>query len=101
MALSGELRHPYVIAYSLEGLADLAVAEAYPERAIRLAGAAAALVRRAAQKLQRPYRRGTQTPWSARQMLGEQARASAWAAGQALTLEQAIARELGTGIGVT
>ena len=94
MALSGELRHPYVIAYSLEGLADLAGAEAYPGVSFAWPELLQLYVRRAAQKLQRPYRRGTQTPWSARQMLGEQARASAWAAGQALTLEQAIAEAL-------
>jgi non-specific serine/threonine protein kinase len=92
LALSGELRHPYVIAYSLEGLADLAVAEAYPERAIRLAGAAAALRAasgaEAAASLQARHTRSLER---ARQMLGKQARASAWAAGQALTLEQAIA----------
>lgn len=87
-----------LISAALEAFAGLAAAEAQPERAFRLAGAAAA--RRAA----------TRMPFSAWQtsrleralalasdaLEDEQARDAAWAEGHAMTTEQAIQYALGT-----
>jgi predicted ATPase/DNA-binding XRE family transcriptional regulator len=83
------------VAYSLEGLGGLAALRDAPECALRLAGAAAALrattgdvcppdlAVRLARRLGR-----------ARTLAGEAVAAAAWARGQAMTLEQAIAEAL-------
>lgn len=80
------------IAASLESFAGLAVALKQPERAARLWGAAAALREEVGAPLsiseREEYDRETAV---ARESLGEEAFTAAWAAGRAMTLEQAIA----------
>jgi predicted ATPase len=82
----------------LTDLASLAAAQSQPDRAVRLAGAAAA--QRAA--IGAPFAVAW-TTWFARwlrpaeQMLSDGARASVWAEGQAMTLEQAVAYALDEG----
>jgi predicted ATPase/DNA-binding CsgD family transcriptional regulator len=92
LALAAELRHPYPLAYSLEGLAGVAAAIGQPERAIRLAGAAAAL-RTATDAVPAPQLRAKYESWlePARRALGDDAQAAAWAEGQALALDEAVA----------
>jgi tetratricopeptide (TPR) repeat protein len=84
------------IAWSLEGLAALAAAQGQPTRALRLAGATAAL-REAIGAVIPPFLQARRERWleSARQELGEDAHAAAWAEGGAMTLEQAVAYSLG------
>jgi predicted ATPase/class 3 adenylate cyclase len=100
VAIEGELGYTTAVATSLEMLAGLDVAEGRPDRAIRLAGAAAAL-------------RGTDRGWRsprdqaqlerdlalAREVLGEPAAAAAWNAGQRMTPKQAVAYALEAGAG--
>jgi hypothetical protein len=86
-----------IMAY-LEGMAEVAGLEGQPERLVRLFGAVAAL-----------HTRFGGSPYPAEQVayerqllaacaqLGEDAYAVAWAAGQAMTIEQAIAEALQTG----
>jgi predicted ATPase len=83
------------IAHALDALAELAVAEDQSERALRLAGAAAAL-RKTINAQPIPILREQYERWVglARQALGESASAAAWAAGQASPLAQAIAEAL-------
>ncbi len=80
------------LAYALEGLALVAVAEGRMERAGRLGGAAAAARLAIAAPLP-PVERAAfdDAMAAARQALGAGAWTTAWAAGQALTLDQAIA----------
>ncbi|MEZ4713402.1 MAG: tetratricopeptide repeat protein [Caldilineaceae bacterium] len=84
------------LAYLLESLGGLLSLQGAAARALRLAGAAAAL----RDQLQTPLSPAEQTQLDqalapARQALGEAA-AAAWASGQALTLEQAMAEALRT-----
>ena len=83
------------IAYVLDALAELDVAEERPERALRLAGAAAALREtihvRAIPLLAESYERWLS---AARQAVGEPASTAAWIAGHTSPLEQAIAEAL-------
>jgi predicted ATPase/DNA-binding CsgD family transcriptional regulator/DNA-binding XRE family transcriptional regulator/Tfp pilus assembly protein PilF len=76
----------------LEGFAHLAAAQGRPASAVRLVGAAAAL-REAIGAPLSPSERATRERWlaSARDVLGEQASALAWAEGRAISLEQAMA----------
>jgi DNA-binding CsgD family transcriptional regulator len=78
----------------LEGFAQLEVADGRPERALRLAGAAAAL-RLAIRVPLSPGERGALEPriQRAQAVLGR-ASAAAWAAGQALSLDEAVAYAL-------
>jgi hypothetical protein len=81
--------------YALDAIAGTLVAMGQVEQAVRLFGAADAL--REAIGLLRPpafrgiYQRVTEL---ARRTLGEAAYAAAWAAGQALPLDQAVAEAL-------
>jgi len=90
-SLSRDLANPRGVAFALEGLAVVAIAEERVERAVRLAGAAHAL--------RTPT--GTHSPpgWQAeltrrlgpaRHTLGRDRWMSSWLGGQALTLERAI-----------
>jgi len=83
------------IAGALEIQAALAAVQGLPDRALRLAGAATALRAR----LDRPLAAAEQATLGrrlapARQALSEPEQATAWAAGQAMTPEQAIADAL-------
>jgi len=80
------------IVYCLFGFAGLMVLQHLPERAARLAGAATALSTAVA--LAGPADEQAaidRTIAAARRQLGEQAFAAAWADGQMMPLEQAIA----------
>ena len=84
------------IAASLEALAGLAAMQGQPGRALRLAGAAAALRDRiGAQPWPANQAALTRRLAAAREALSAQGQAAAWADGQALTVEQAIAEALG------
>jgi tetratricopeptide (TPR) repeat protein len=83
------------IAWCLAGLGSVAALDEKPERAARLWGAAerlrVAIGCRPAPATRTTYERAMA---AARAQLGEQAFAAAWAAGQALSLEQAIGEAL-------
>ena len=83
------------IVWSLAGLGSVAALDEEPERAARLWGAVAALRektgKRAAPASRATYERAVDT---ARAQLGDAFFAAAWAEGQAMTLEQAIAYAL-------
>jgi predicted ATPase len=91
LAICRELGDKLGIAYLLEGFVALAAAQGQPGRALRLAGAAAALREAIGAPLpptyQAEFERHLET---ARQALGEEASATALAAGWAMTMEQAI-----------
>jgi hypothetical protein len=95
LAIWGEIGDRGGIAFLLAGFAELATAEAQPRRALRLAGAAAALRQKhgtpLAPSLQVRFDRTLELVRSA--IRGDDAGA-AWAEGQAMTLEQAIAYAL-------
>jgi non-specific serine/threonine protein kinase len=79
----------------LRGLADLAAADGHPEQALRLAGAAERQREAAgvpSGRLDHADVAGRLA--TCRTALGEEAAAAAWAAGQALTSEQALAEGL-------
>jgi hypothetical protein len=80
---------------ALEGMAGLAAATGRPARALRLAGAAAA-IRAAVGTRPLPVEQENLDRWltAARQALGAAEQAAAWGAGRALTLEEAIAAGL-------
>jgi len=80
-----------MIALGLEGFAILATAEAQPERVFRLAGAAAAF-RRARNTPLPPSGRLQLDRWlaPASDALDDSARAAAWAAGEGMTLDEAV-----------
>jgi hypothetical protein len=80
------------VAYSLEGLASLAAAQRRPERAMRLAGAAAAL-RAASGAVAVRAGQAQFARWlkAARRALGDTASEALWAEGQAMSLLGAIA----------
>jgi predicted ATPase/DNA-binding XRE family transcriptional regulator len=89
-AVSIELGQPPI--YSLEGLASVAVVRGQPARALRLAGAAAAL-REAHDAARFPllraeYERGMAAAW---ERVGEEAGHAAWREGRAMTPEQLAA----------
>jgi hypothetical protein len=83
------------IAASLEVLGGLAALQAQPERAVRLAGAAAALRERVGLPMT-PEDQSFPTDLiaQARRALTPEAQRAAWAVGQAMTLEQAISAAL-------
>jgi len=87
-----ELEWPWGIVSAVEGAAGLAAFHARPQAALRLAGFAAKLRATVAIPLA-PARTQVlaQRLDPARQALSEPARAAAWAEGEALTLEQAVA----------
>ena len=83
------------IAFVLEDFGGLAAAQGQPERALRLAGAAAAL-REALGAPLPPTERARLERWlaPARDALDEAAQASAHAAGRAMSLEDAMSYAL-------
>ncbi len=96
LALFQELRYMMGIAEYLEGMAEVAGLDGQPERLVRLFGAVMPLHTRLGVSLfpaeQAAYERQL---LAARAQLGEGAYAVAWAAGQAMTVEQAIDEALG------
>jgi non-specific serine/threonine protein kinase len=97
LLVSGELKDQWVMPRALGGLAGAAVLAANYERAARLLGATAAMravsgTGEAARSFRLVYERDEA---EARAALGEEAFAAAWAAGQAMSLEQAVAFALG------
>ncbi|HEY7831958.1 MAG TPA: tetratricopeptide repeat protein [Ktedonobacterales bacterium] len=95
LALGAEFGDHFSIAGGLEGLGMVAAARAQPERAARLLAAGAA--QSAATEFQRTTaQRDTRerTLADLRAALGDDAFAVAWAAGQALPIDQAVAEAL-------
>jgi hypothetical protein len=86
-----------LVAWSLESLAGLAAARGQARRAARLGGAAAALRQEKGAPLP-PAERSTheRAVHTVRTALGDEAFATAWAEGQALPREQAVAYALET-----
>jgi tetratricopeptide (TPR) repeat protein len=93
--LHRELEYPRGVAVCLEGLAGVALTAGDPERAARLFGAAGVLRPGLAADMWPADRADyEQTLAAAREALGEAAFTAAWAEGQALSLEEAIAAAL-------
>jgi hypothetical protein len=87
----GNIAHDGEIGGSLEGLAGVAGLQEQPERAARLFGAAEALRLVAGKPLPPAYRAAYECDVAAaRAQLGEATFAAAWAAGQAMTIDEAI-----------
>jgi tetratricopeptide (TPR) repeat protein len=83
---------PYGIGLALSYFACLASAQGEAQRALTLLGAVAAVCESLRIRYRPPEQgRFAQAESTARQQLGEGAAAAAWAAGQGMTLEQAIA----------
>jgi hypothetical protein len=86
-----------MMAQCLDGLAMVAAGQGQATRALRLAAASAGLSDLAMQPvypIERPELERALTP--IRQALGERDATAAWAEGQAMTLEQAVAYALTT-----
>jgi predicted ATPase len=95
LALARQTGNRWSIAAALEGLAWVASRRGRPERAAQLFGAAAKLCDPAWFLLASMHRETRKTELDAvRSALGEAAFVAAWAEGQALPLEQAIAEAL-------
>ncbi len=96
LTIEWELGNKVAIANSLEAFASLAKAVDQPERAARLWGSAQAL-RQALGSPLPPHEREEYeyNLAAAREALGEEAFEAAWAEGQAMPLEQAVAHALG------
>ena len=91
LSIFRELGDKQGIAYSLEGLATLAVAEGQPERAAQMCSAAESLREAISAPLPPKDREEYDRNLTAmRKTLSEVAFSTAWAAGRAMTLEQAI-----------
>jgi predicted ATPase len=96
LRINQELREPAGMAYVLDRFAALALAEAQPERALRLAGAAAGVRELAGAPLPPSFQvRLDQKLEAAHRALGRLA-AAALVAGHGLSLEDAIAEALAT-----
>jgi DNA-binding CsgD family transcriptional regulator/tetratricopeptide (TPR) repeat protein len=82
--------------HGLTVFAALAAAEGLPATALRLAGASAALIQQTGITIQQHIERRRNERWltTARQALGEEVAAEAWASGYQMRLEQAIAYAL-------
>src|SRR5262249_19988974 len=95
LTIEGEFGYGLGVAEALEKLAGLDAAAGRPARALRLAGAAAPL-RGAFGRRRWPLDQAQLERWvqTARAALGEPAAAAAWAAGQAMSLDQAVAYAL-------
>jgi predicted ATPase/DNA-binding CsgD family transcriptional regulator len=91
LALGQALGDRYFIIWCLEGVARVATAYGQPARAVQLFAASAAL-RDTLGIAQQPFRRATyaQVLATARGQLDAAAFAGAWAAGEAMALEQAV-----------
>lgn len=100
LAVSRAVGDLQAIASTLEGLAGLAAARHDAARCLRLAGAAAG-IREAIGVPGPPDRQArlTRRLAPAREILGERASAAAWAEGQAMTTERAVAYTLEEGAG--
>jgi hypothetical protein len=95
LGIAREYGDETLVADMLESLAGLAAAEARPERAARLAGAAAALrATIGAPRGPAAVVRLEQELALARQALDAERYAAAWAEGQAMPVEQAVAYAL-------
>jgi non-specific serine/threonine protein kinase len=96
LTLCSALGEKSLTAYALEGFAELAQAQEQPERAVRMYGASDALRAAIGTPLTLDEREEVERPLLARlrATLGEDAFESAWAAGHALTWEQAVAYAL-------
>jgi len=95
LAINQQLGDRSAIAYVLEEFAGLAAVQGQPDRTLRLAGAAAALrevIGSPLAPIDQAQLEGRLA--SARQALGEATAAATWAAGQALSLAQAVAYAL-------
>jgi non-specific serine/threonine protein kinase len=91
LTINQELGDRWAIAYVLEEFAGLAAVQGQPDRALRLAGAAAAVrevIGSPLSPIDQAQLEGRLA--SARQALGEATTAATWAAGQALSLAQAV-----------
>jgi hypothetical protein len=96
-ALVRHLHDQSGIAMLLDGLAGLAASQAQPARALRLAGAAAGLRESLGKSHSHNVREWLERKLEpARQGLGAEATAAAWAEGQAMSPEQAVAYALET-----
>jgi predicted ATPase/DNA-binding CsgD family transcriptional regulator len=85
---------PWVVAFSLEGLADLAVVQGSPGLAARRWGAARALREQAGTPLPAMWRADyDRAVAAARAALGEQAFSACWAEGHASSVEQVLAAQ--------
>jgi predicted ATPase/DNA-binding SARP family transcriptional activator len=95
LAIRREFGDRYGMVEALEAFADLAVGEGRPERAVRLWGAAEAL-RKALGSPMPPGERDhyAEQVAQARTAVSDEAFAAAWAKGQAMTMEQAVAYAL-------
>jgi predicted ATPase len=96
LAMFQALGQPSGLLAALKGFAGLAAAEGQQELAARLLGAADGL--RAGKGTPRPAAGGTgdeRVVAAVRAGLGEEAFAAAWAAGRAMSLEEAVAEALG------
>jgi ATP/maltotriose-dependent transcriptional regulator MalT len=95
LELNRRIQYMPGIVYCLFGFAGISALRGLPERAARLAGAGAALCDAIGLNLPdlsaAAYERNIAAP---RTQLGEEVLAAAWAAGQAMPLEQAIAEAL-------
>jgi non-specific serine/threonine protein kinase len=93
LAIGRELENQWQIADALEALASVAAAQGDQARALRLAGAAAAVRERAGQLPSYEEERASPARWlaAARAALDEQAQMTAWWDGQAMSLQQAVA----------
>ncbi len=92
LKLMQEIEHNPIYSDMLNTFADLALAQKQPARALRLAGATSAF--RAAMKWKLPpvyHAKFDQTLMSARQLLPKDIAASAWAEGEAMTPDAAMA----------
>jgi non-specific serine/threonine protein kinase len=95
LRLTRDWRWMQRIVQSLDGLAAVAVGLGRPVRALRLAGAANVLRRSEVQIAPQERREFGRMLESARQMLAEETADAAWAEGEAMTEEQAVAYALG------
>src|SRR5215470_29307 len=95
LAIARKLGDQRLTAYALEGFASAAASQGQAGHALRLAGAAAGLRESMNVPLsateQDTLRRRLQSAWQA---LGETAGAVAWAEGQSMPLEEAVAHAL-------
>jgi non-specific serine/threonine protein kinase len=101
LMLRKELGSKLGVAECLERLAGVAGGQGRPDRAVRLLGAAEAVRRSIGSPLpdaDRSDYEGNVT--AARAALGEEAFATGWAEGRAMTLEEAIEFALGGGTGL-
>jgi hypothetical protein len=99
LATAAAVRDTWGLLLGLDGWAMLAAIEGRPERALRLAAAAASRRETAGALLPRAYealRERVLAP--ARLAMSEVAGQAAWAAGRALSFDQAVAEALGPAV---